>query len=52
MSFVELPVGKQAIVNSSGAAISLDSTTNVLSTIEYEHHEVHAGSSFHCFMNK
>jgi hypothetical protein len=28
--------------------IRIDSATNTIQTIEYEHHEVHAGSSFHC----
>jgi len=33
-------------INGTEAPIRIDSATNTLQTIEYEHHEIHAGSSF------
>ena len=35
-------------VKYASGADGVDKMTNVITTIEYEHHEVHAGSSFHC----
>jgi len=29
--------------------VRMDASTNTLQTIEYEHHEIHSGSSFSCF---
>ena len=29
--------------------VRIDASTNTLQTIEYEHHEIHSGSSFTCF---
>ena len=31
--------------------VRIDASTNALETIEYEHHEIHAGSSFTCHFN-
>jgi len=37
---------KTQIVDSGGKVASVDDTTETLQTIEYEHHEIHSGSSF------
>jgi hypothetical protein len=46
MSLMHLIFGKTS--DTTYQAPRLDVGTHVLSTIEYEHHEIHAGSSFTC----
>jgi len=31
--------------------VRIDASTNVLTTIDYAHHEIHSGSSFHAYIN-
>ena len=50
--FNSLPRGKITIVDSNGRPMGLDEATNTLKTIEYEHHEIHAGNMFHADYNK
>jgi len=47
------PVGILGYRSSDGTfqPLRLDKATNTLQTIEYEHHEIHAGSSFTCHFN-
>jgi len=46
--FDSLPGGKFILVDLRGNVAKIDPSTNTLQTIEYEHHEIHAGSSFTC----
>ena len=38
-------------VHVTGDALQVDGLTRALPIIEYEHHEIHSGSSFHCYFN-
>ena len=37
------------IVDVDGDIVTIDSATEAIATIEYEHHEIHAGDSFSCW---
>ena len=39
------------IWDDSRGPAGLDAATNVMETIEYEHHEIHSGSSYHAYAN-
>jgi len=44
--FDSLPPGKHILIDLSGNVAKLDSATNTMQVMEYEHHEIHDGNSF------